>query len=110
MDEVLLSIESSNADLVPAASGLAALLGGRATVFVPLPPTRPHARMAAEIPAVVVVALGLSEVATLGDWLLAYLDRYPDATATCTVAQRSIRLDAERRSSVRDALEELFPR
>lgn len=108
MDRILLSIESTDAALVQAVPGLATMLDGIGTVFVPLPAVRPQARTAPATPAIVVVALDDPTAATaVGDWVSIYLERYPGATLTCVAGQRSRRLDAAQLASARDALAEL---
>jgi hypothetical protein len=108
-ERVLLTIASSDGDLPYAVPGLALQLSKAGTVFAPVPATPPDARVAVPVPAVVVVALDDTAAGqAVGEWLTAYLDQYPAATITCTVGDRSVRLDAAQRDSAPEALRKLL--
>ena len=105
----LLTIESSDGGFLGAVPGLAARLAHAGTVFVPLPAVPRNARTAPSVPAAVVVALDDRAAGdAVGEWLSTYLAEYPDATVTCAVGDRTVRLDAAQRGAAPDALRKLL--
>jgi len=121
VNRILVAIESSGPGLVPAVPGLATLLEGRATVFVPLAAVHPEARTAPQPPSVVVVGVGIAaggggatEAATaavgpdVAAWIERYLEHDAAATVVCTAGSRSVRVDAAGRSSLHQQVAALF--
>lgn len=105
----LLTIESSDGGFLGAVPGLAARLAHAGTVFVPLPAVPRNARTAPSVPPAVVVALDDHAAGhAVGEWLSTYLAEYPDATVTCAVGDRTVRLDAAQRGAAPDALRKLL--